>query len=43
MKHYGRKYTEEKQLSRWFAEGGSQPVTQPKLQCLPNRKLKKQL
>ena len=26
---YGRKYTEEKQLSRWMAEGGSQPVAQP--------------
>ncbi len=26
---FGRKYTEEKQLSRWFAEGGSQPVVQP--------------
>jgi aconitate hydratase len=26
---YGRKYTEEKQLSRWMAEGGSQPVSQP--------------
>lgn len=27
---YGRKYTEEKQLSRWMAEGGSQPLPQPK-------------
>ena len=27
---YGRKYTEEKQLSRWMAEGGSQPATQSK-------------
>ncbi|MEO6187968.1 MAG: aconitate hydratase AcnA, partial [Ginsengibacter sp.] len=26
---YGRKYVEPKQLSRWFAEGGSQPVAQP--------------
>ncbi len=26
---FGRKYTEEKQLSRWFAEGGSQPAVQP--------------
>src|SRR5665647_215197 len=32
---YGRKYPEEKQLSRWMAEGGSQPVTQPKSQLTP--------
>jgi aconitate hydratase len=32
---YGRKYTEEKQLSRWMAEGGSQPVPQPKPELSP--------
>lgn len=32
---YGRKYTEDKQLSRWMAEGGSQPVTQPKTELTP--------
>ncbi len=32
---YGRKYVEPKQLSRWFAEGGSQPVTQPKAEETP--------
>ena len=32
---YGRKYTEEKQLSRWMAEGGSQPATQPKPELTP--------
>src|SRR6185312_11132621 len=32
---YGRKYTEEKQLSRWMAEGGSQPATQPKAELSP--------
>ncbi len=32
---YGRKYIEEKQLSRWMAEGGSQPVTQPKTEQTP--------
>ena len=32
---YGRKYTEEKQLSRWMAEGGSQPITQPKPELTP--------
>jgi aconitate hydratase len=32
---YGRKYTEEKQLSRWMAEGGSQPVAQPKTEQTP--------
>ncbi len=32
---YGRKYTEEKQLSRWMAEGGSQPATQPKAELAP--------
>ncbi|KAA9040527.1 aconitate hydratase AcnA [Ginsengibacter hankyongi] len=32
---YGRKYTEEKQLSRWMAEGGSQPATQPKAELTP--------
>lgn len=26
--NYGRKYTEVKQLSRWMAEGGSQPINQ---------------
>ncbi|MEO5947876.1 MAG: aconitate hydratase AcnA [Chitinophagaceae bacterium] len=26
--NYGRKYVEPKQLNRWFAEGGSQPVVQ---------------
>ena len=32
---YGRKYTEEKQLSRWMAEGGSQPITQTKAELTP--------
>jgi len=32
---YGRKYTEEKQLSRWMAEGGSQPLTRPKPELSP--------
>lgn len=32
---YGRKYPEEKQLSRWMAEGGSQPATQPKPELTP--------
>lgn len=32
---YGRKYTEDKQLSRWMAEGGSQPLTQPKPELSP--------
>jgi aconitate hydratase len=32
---YGRKYTEEKQLSRWLAEGGSQPLTHPKPELSP--------
>lgn len=32
---YGRKYSEDKQLSRWMAEGGSQPVTQPKTELTP--------
>src|SRR6476661_2470257 len=32
---YGRKYTEEKQLSRWMAEGGSQPLTQTKTELTP--------
>lgn len=32
---YGRKYTEEKQLSRWMAEGGSQPATKPKPELTP--------
>ena len=32
---YGRKYIEEKQLSRWMAEGGSQPLTQPKTERTP--------
>jgi aconitate hydratase len=32
---YGRRYTEEKQLSRWMAEGGSQPLTQPKSDLSP--------
>jgi len=32
---YGRKYTEEKQLSRWMAEGGSQPLTHPKPELSP--------
>jgi len=32
---YGRKYPEEKQLSRWMAEGGSQPLTEPKPELYP--------
>lgn len=32
---YGRRYTEEKQLNRWMAEGGSQPLTQPKSDLSP--------
>ncbi|SFQ40220.1 aconitate hydratase AcnA [Parafilimonas terrae] len=32
---YGRKYTEDKQLSRWMAEGGSQPVMQSKTELTP--------
>ncbi|MEO7264474.1 MAG: aconitate hydratase AcnA [Ferruginibacter sp.] len=32
---YGRKYIDLKQLSGWFAEGGSQPVTQPKSEQTP--------
>ncbi len=32
---YGRKYTEEKQLSWWMAEGGSQPLMQPKPELSP--------
>jgi aconitate hydratase len=32
---YGRKYTEVKQLSSWMAEGGSQPITQPKAELTP--------
>lgn len=32
---YGRKYPEEKQLSRWMAEGGSQPLTQAKPELCP--------
>ncbi len=36
-KTYGRKYSEEKQLSRWMAEGGSQPIKQitPELNAEP--------
>ena len=36
---YGRKYTEEKQLSRWMAEGGSQPLTQPKPELNPESEI----
>jgi len=32
---YGRKYTEEKQLSRWMAEGGSQPLMQSATEQAP--------
>ncbi len=32
---YGRKYVAPKQLSRWFAEGGSQPVAQPLTEQTP--------
>ena len=40
---YGRKYSRpEKQLTRWFAEGGGQPVdTDRNCQCLQKLKLKK--
>lgn len=32
---FGRKYLEPKQLSRWFAEGGSQPVAQAVSELTP--------
>jgi len=33
---YGRKYMEVKQLSRWMAEGGSQPIKQVTSQIVPH-------
>ena len=37
--NYGRKYVEPKQLSRWFAEGGSQPVAQAVSEQRPQTKI----
>ena len=37
--NYGRKYAEPKQLSRWFAEGGSQPVAQPVSEQTPETEI----
>jgi aconitate hydratase len=38
--NYGRKYLEPKQLSRWFAEGGSQPVAQAVTEQIPQTEIK---
>jgi aconitate hydratase len=37
--NYGRKYVEPKQLSHWFAEGGSQPVAQAVTEQTPQTEI----
>lgn len=41
--NYGRKYVAPKQLSRWFAEGGSQPVAQAVSELTPEPEIEESL